>query len=59
MRTVPQQSAQITRPDSGEWLMQILDESHRELASRPSRKAVRRIRSRLLEAMRTPARKAA
>ena len=59
MRTVTTRTARIGRPEEGEWLLRLLVDINREVARHPRPEAIKRIRGRLLDAIKPPARAAA
>lgn len=59
MKIVSRRTARIGRPDEGEWLLRLLVDISREVAEQPRPEAIKRMRSRLLSAMKPPARAAA
>ena len=59
MRTATAEHTRVDRLQDGDWLYRLLGDIRDEVARRPSRRAVERIRGRLLAQMKTPARAAA
>ncbi len=59
MRTIARRTARIGPPGEGEWLLRLLADINRDVASHPRPEAIKRMRTRLLETIRPPARAAA
>jgi hypothetical protein len=59
MKIVSRRTARIGRPEEGKWLLRLLVDVNREVAEQPRPEAIKRIRDRLLDAMKPPARAAA
>ena len=51
--------AAVTQLDEGDWLYRLLADIHRDVAMHPSPQTVERIRARLAQELKTPARAAA
>lgn len=59
MRIATRRTARIGRPGEGEWVLRLMADINREIASQPHPEAIKRIRDRLLDAIKPPAEAAA
>ena len=59
MKAATSTQAHMLRQDEGDWLLRLLSDIQREVASQPSPRAVGRMRERLLGSMQRPTKAAA